>query len=956
MKKSFADLNQAMPRRKGKREGFALIVTVSIMAFVVLILLVMASLVSVETKVADNNKSFLMARQNALVGLNKAIGQLQETAGKDQRVTAKADILATTHVDKKNLTGVWDSTDGSHLAWLVSGSAPDVTTVNGAVDVITVVGSGSSDTGVAGNEIVVETEAIDATYFPGLSGTQTIGHYGYWVGDEGVKAKASLGSSLDTYLPSSPVRRVLAQRVGVESIGLVSGNSEFLSYTSETDEKLKKLLTIDQMPLLSGGYLPNSKKYFHELTFHSMGVLANARDSGLKKNLTAEFESGSILSTPDWDVLRSYYQLQNQVNVGGFSISPQSHKPSDLITAQHGVHPIITQVVFGLAGSFEASPGVNELRQQYFMGVALWNPYNIELDEATYELDLGTLNGDTAIVTHNFKRTPPPGPAENTDYDFVIAKPEVNGFRTIFRANITSAFGPGEVKIFSIDPNFGDPDFGLIVNWEDGVDLVNAWDPTATAYEIVQSGSPLLPVNLTANQVDVNTDYSLLVSNPAPIGGPNWPNTTVRLKLPEGIEKTVIQEVQLLAGASGKSGGGSASIDIYPSASKMVEGRMFLKQAGDYAGALRWLVNSNPRSIVHRGSNAGGPGYFPWTSIFTNGGSGVFGIDVDPVSGTFGFAGDSRLATGSSQVILYNVPRKEVGVNSIGDLQHANLTPFDYKPSFAIGNSLEDATVGVDYSYDWNDELWDEYFFATFVSSDGVIDDDDFTNRRFVVLNRETVNDLDDLESYDRAAENLLIDGAFNINSVSVEAWTAFLASMRGDAGVDKVEYHKTPFQEGGTGDMWAGFRGLSDAQIDVLARNIVAEIEANGLFLSLSEFVNRIDPGGTKGLLQRAIDDSGPLGEPSVNDGLGYTRFGAPGFVTQADLLKPLGPFLQVRSDTFLIRAYGDVRNPVTDEIEGRAWCEAVVQRLPEEMDDYATYGRSFDVVMFHWLTQDEI
>ena len=52
------------------------------------------------------------------------------------------------------------------------------------------------------------------------------------------------------------------------------------------------------------------------------------------------------------------------------------------------------------------------------------------------------------------------------------------------------------------------------------------------------------------------------------------------------------------------------------------------------------------------------------------------------------------------------------------------------------------------------------------------------------------------------------------------------------------------------------------------------------------------------------------------------------------ADILTAIGPFLQCRSDTFLIRTYGESLNPVTDEVESRAWCEATVQRIPNRVD----------------------
>ncbi|MET0263386.1 MAG: hypothetical protein ABW223_10845, partial [Rariglobus sp.] len=87
------------PRRNGsdstasrpfasRRRGFALLITITLLAFLVLLLVSLASLTRVETQVAGNNQSLAQARQNALMALNIAIGQLQKHTGPDQRVTA----------------------------------------------------------------------------------------------------------------------------------------------------------------------------------------------------------------------------------------------------------------------------------------------------------------------------------------------------------------------------------------------------------------------------------------------------------------------------------------------------------------------------------------------------------------------------------------------------------------------------------------------------------------------------------------------------------------------------------------------------------------------------------------------------------------------------------------------------------------------------------------------------
>lgn len=91
MKNEYTSLRRtaATPRR-----GFALLITIVLVAFLVLLLVGLATFTRVETQVADNSQQLAKARQNALMALNIAVGQLQKTTGPDQRATASADIAA----------------------------------------------------------------------------------------------------------------------------------------------------------------------------------------------------------------------------------------------------------------------------------------------------------------------------------------------------------------------------------------------------------------------------------------------------------------------------------------------------------------------------------------------------------------------------------------------------------------------------------------------------------------------------------------------------------------------------------------------------------------------------------------------------------------------------------------------------------------------------------------------
>ena len=120
------------------------------------------------------------------------------------------------------------------------------------------------------------------------------------------------------------------------------------------------------------------------------------------------------------------------------------------------------------------------------------------------------------------------------------------------------------------------------------------------------------------------------------------------------------------------------------------------------------------------------------------------------------------------------------------------------------------------------------------------------------------------------------------------------------------------------------------------------------------------------------ADDDADP---ENINNYIGNRNnaTGIPLEVNQANILLPLAPRLSARSDTFKIRAYGEVRDS-DNNIIAQATCEAVVQRLPEYVDTETdsnnnepwdesnlntinqTYGRRFEIQSFRWLDQSEV
>jgi hypothetical protein len=266
--------------------------------------------------------------------------------------------------------------------------------------------------------------------------------------------------------------------------------------------------------------------------------------------------------------------------------------------------------------------------------------------------------------------------------------------------------------------------------------------------------------------------------------------------------------------------------------------------------------------------------------------------------------------------------------------------------------------------------------------------------------------------AYQQLAAYLMLAGGFNINSTSVDAWKTVLAALD-DAEIETVlgaEAAATgrfallrvrrPAEKAIDGapivtrqSRWQGYRRLTEEQIEQLAEQIVAEVRARGPFLSMADFVNRgigaESETTIKGALQAAIDrvktinanveidgkelaaaDVTANGYKSVLAGTGNNATYAPGMISQGDVLSLIGSRISVRGDTFRIRGYGEARDPGGRRVLATAWCEAVVQRVPDFVDaaNSATtaftelnpinrkFGRRYQIVAFRWLNPGEV
>lgn len=1269
-------------RRRAR--GFALIVTIVLVAFLVLILVGLATFTRVETQVATNSQTIAQARQNALMALNIAVGQLQKHTGPDQRVTATADLITppghswesvdydetasilsfpsandyenarvsdAAEIDnawrsgarnrqwvgawKNGNTSSYDSNNPANYnptpelqAWLVSGNeiTPDAFKPTDVVAGLSSTSSPLDRLGTPDNphRLLVKTTAsaqvaadgedpapleravtapeipIKSTSVPGMLGEQTVGHYAWWVGDEGVKARVN---QVDRHAvePASEssaeeqfrlvTRFQSSQRFAIEAIHPDLEELDPAPFTNSDDlrafhTKLGQIVAPTQLPYLApaaADFSAKLKKSYHTLSIWSRGVLSDARHGGLKADLTYLFGRSSLSdfrtaldatfpandlvpnrAANDWNNLLGldagnngtgtiYATLPTDTPVGGGSYATSNifrnsatweqlwsfanqgstingsgeATPRHHTATQHGLYPLVIQskLFFRLriVGGALDEDGVNRSGTIYvdtIPVVLLANPYAVPLAPADYHLRFTNPSpvprGMVQLVYGATDDTSSP----TTDFAARAFPPAADGSTTdpSYMGNVTfvlptNGMAAGEAQIFTIDPaaNAMDSEDRFEITHSNDtrqVFMKNDFDPVpALTFNTGQSIPATIPNPAGADPATIPaTRVALRIGNGGLVSQLylNYTSTNHQLRLLQLVNNQGTTEgagfsggqshvlvVDPMSNGTRQGGGVIAVINQPPTTDNPaarkpnIAGVLFSQQQAPFA-----QVNYRTLRVTYTGESSH-PHPLEWARRFIkNGSTGSPGDSPNPwlaanllrPSGSTTTArwGIVNVGEGADQTtppasiggnsagdvgfrnFLYDIPRRERPLSSLGQLQHFNTAGFidttanndihTWQVNYALSNSYPQPRVPRDQvffkyhkaaapdrrstgwhydgSYLWNDLLWDRFTFSTFPQDPSVNFDftsDNLINARLRPFRDGTNaseefrgdNSTTSLNSGATArlpAKNLLVEGAFNVNSTSVDAWKSLFASLRnvpvGGESSPNAPFARTLTPSGAADDAetgtspnsWIGLRDLDDTQLDRLAREMVMQVRKRGPFLSMAEFVNRrlSSPGsddlelGLAGALQAALDRTinhreylashfqvtsstrvdndqhTTIHEPSYI--LPSALAGFPGYLLQGDLLSALGPALSVRSDTFTIRTYGDSVNPATGEVTGRAWCEAVVQRLPDYVRpetvaggnlatditglhaDNQTFGRRYQIVSFRWLNREDI
>ena len=997
-------------RCEARKRGFALILALALMTFLVLLVLSLSTVSQIEIRAAATKEKRFMARQHALLGLRIALGELQEHAGPDQRITAIADSFGGRHERRRFWTGVWDAEDqGAGPEWLVSGLRPDILQAPSPVHSVELVGGNTVDA----EEGFVETDAVEIPAgMGGGSEGAPVGHYAYWVGDEGLKASVlSFDRSLDAdgdWLASfssterTRLRQLSGQRFSPHLALTTIGEPPYDPDSDSTRQAMGKVTTRGDLLFISKVFEREElKRYFHHLTPRALGLLVSPK-FGIKRDLSVDPGAAGSAGLQAYLEFEEYTIRPENEAESDFSGSSESLRrrhamraPSTDIPGEisHSIAPVLTDFYM----LFTVTRGVGSaIIVRYRLHVELWNPYSSALvpedlllevrglpivtletaDGQTRRVDLQktfnneTGDGDPLVLLLPF-RDNPAWPGED-DHSWLPGR-----VYSWIAPNNTSGRAPKTADDRTAQFYSRTMHNGI---WEEVLPGITYPPPVSQRFKIVCRAP---------------TDLNLV------------------------LRRTQRQGGEVLATFEGYTFDEFETTSYRSTQRPLQFGYRFrLFEPGDlnlaasgWAKSL-WLRNNDPRDPRPTfGSVAEGHSYFPPNGFSPD------SYTVVQVKQPPWFFDRTQGRTGKNfmeDVPLFELPRQPQ--ISMGALQHLQIVG---EAPFSIGNGW-----GLSERGDYN-LLFDRFFFSGLSDHSlpgGLGARQPLPNTRLLVFRENEDDRANEASPGGRVGEtgrHYLIDGAFNVNSTSSLAWESVLGGIQlpewefidldESLGAPHLEegmpktlrtdlngaffrfsqsaqetYETGPHtsldadQEPATEYYRIGVRPLLDASgveedsklrqlAAAVARNVERRIARAGPYRSLAKFLgpdsglpHAEDPDRFSSVLEAAI-----ASVPAINtvDGKEIHQL-ASRFLTQADVMTALAPVAAVRSDTFLIRSFGDSINPVTGETEGRAWCQAVVQRLPTlvSAEDSVLQtasdglGRRFEIVEFRWLDHSDI
>ena len=278
------------------RRGFALVITLALLALLVLAVLALSTLVRVNGQIANASVYQTQARQNALLGLSIGLSDLQVKAGANTQITAMAgitNIAANANNRTRHWCGVWDNA-GTFIGWLTSGAQPGAgaAAVQGGLTTIELIGTNAVGAAAANSEHgIAGLIAIKVTETQVAPGTLTqVGDYAYLISDEGVK--------IPSYSPTS----VLGSAPVVFSTLATNAQGKLRDAIGGNQANLPKTVSYEQLSLIPTPAVALTPSVlqdnFHHSTLTSRFVVGAALQTGMVNvNTNSAIVLRSLLQT-----------------------------------------------------------------------------------------------------------------------------------------------------------------------------------------------------------------------------------------------------------------------------------------------------------------------------------------------------------------------------------------------------------------------------------------------------------------------------------------------------------------------------------------------------------------------------------------------------------------------------------------------------------------------------------
>lgn len=1090
-------------RKFEKHEGFTLVLTLLLSLMFVAFLLAAFTRLNVETKVQSNVRLQVLAKENALFALERALLSLQTYAGPDQRVTADAQRnWGSQSLKHSRWVGVWDTTSSSKLevshplTWLVSGNGVDegeetlgpleeLSKDSSVWMVYEEVNKSAEDSVKA--KLMQRQDLEEDSRSRGLQS-----YYAWWVGEEGSKIRVTQSES-----PAAPMNSDWqSTRIPIQSaIQAMAGLEALVPWNADQF----KIIRTSQLPLLAPENKRNASnvalaKLFHEVTTHSLSVLSDPVRGGLKEDLSvamsfevprfekwlARFQGDAPEFYRQGRGLHSYHQWGKRMKWWkGRRVIPAQPYQNDVSPERSSLLAAQAWLDSNQVDKFDEAKIAPEwmgLGIELFLSlendkftlkgrplIRLWNPYHSALSVEGLRFKIGFPNFHAVLQGRRvWKASVLYEVGEEVWYENALYRSKKQSLEFFpimeeYWEKLPRNWSwLSELKIARSEP--------FICTYQRDVDesIVEAGAVWDLEFKETSDSGPERTLQKVTHQTRGNVDYGRwrhadgseilydedseyqVVIEPLRIPWDAYANVDrnryVRdhhLKESEGesqVKPLMVQEILVTEeGASAWFPVKQVSLPEFTfkefEEQPLFNGLVFqanekskLENAVEaHLGVLGYQVEGCDdvsffeKRLERRNQVAVNPRFYQTRELPKSVVGFCFSSESQKSlqgSKAVSWSEMVRRTREGRKKVLYEIP--SVPCFSLGQWQHY---PFAVEESFPYDFAFAhapDASRVSDWRYRMANEVWDRFYYSG--SSLPELEVFPFyqeyrTRKRWKETAIHTVNPLD-LSRHTSA--KYFLRGGFNVNSTNVEAWKALLRSVEAvplklnteiygqpkNLATAQVIYPRT------TTDSSSSQGILTAEQVESFAKAIVEEIRQRGPFKSVSEFLNRrLDASDMSehGTLEAAILRSQLLSfgktpnavrkddEPKIFrwaesfDALSMKFIplkesrGSESRLQAGDLLQSIAPYLTTRSDTFKVRAYGELRERSGQKIVTRVWCEAIVQRLPEWLyhrseesnqngddpwtapaelrhPDNKKYGRRFEVIHLKWLSPDEV